>query len=119
MILAPFVCKLQKDEELEKAFIHAFSFHPFDLVWQSGEEGKRGTGEVFVTPTQVELPKTVHACRATPSVEYASLNPFARRTVFGSGTGHSFAPLRVWQERSPALSSLPAPPCLHKTCSCS
>ena len=36
------------------------------------EEGKNGTGGVFATPTEVELSKTVHACRATSTYEYAS-----------------------------------------------
>jgi len=63
------------------------SFNPLGFKESPREEGKRGTGGVFVTPSKVELPKMVHAYRATPSVEYASLNLFARRTVFGSGTG--------------------------------
>jgi len=40
------------------------------------EEGKTGTGGVFVTPSEVELAKTGHARRATSTGESASLNPF-------------------------------------------
>ncbi len=53
------------------------------------EEGKTGTGGVFVTPSEVELAKTGHACSATSTGESASSNPFARRPVFASGTGQS------------------------------
>ncbi|HZG16415.1 MAG TPA: hypothetical protein VE710_15605 [Candidatus Bathyarchaeia archaeon] len=44
-------------------------------------KGREGRGGVFVTPAQVELPKTGHACRATPPVEYASLK-FLRDVPF-------------------------------------
>ena len=40
---------------------------------QPREEGKTGKGGVFVTPSEVELAKTGHACRATSTYEYASL----------------------------------------------
>jgi|GEM_PF-5551098 len=45
------------------------------LIFKSGdeqmrrEEGKNGRGGVFVTPTEVELAKMVHACHATSTVE--------------------------------------------------
>jgi len=70
------------------------------------EEGKRGTGGVFVTPTEVEHAKTVHVCRATSTVEYASLK-LLHDVPFLQAEPDRFTPLRVWQERSPALSSLP------------
>ncbi|HZG16655.1 MAG TPA: hypothetical protein VE710_16835 [Candidatus Bathyarchaeia archaeon] len=38
-------------------------------VQQQREEGKNGKGGVFVTPIQVELPKTGHACHATSTYE--------------------------------------------------
>ncbi len=36
-----------------------FLKNPIDYMQVPREEGKRGTGGVFVTPAQVELPKTV------------------------------------------------------------
>ncbi|HZG14968.1 MAG TPA: hypothetical protein VE710_08120 [Candidatus Bathyarchaeia archaeon] len=44
-------------------------FYPFDLTQPPCEEGKRGMGGVFAAPAEVELPKTVHACRATSTFE--------------------------------------------------
>jgi len=76
------------------------------------EEGKRGPGGVFVTPTEVELSKTVHVCRATSTVEYASMK-LLHDVPFLQAEPDIFTPLRVWQERSLALSSLPPPPCLQ------
>gem|GEM_PF-2957251 len=87
-------------------------FHPCDFVQSLDEEGKRGMRGVFDTPTRVELAKTVHACLATPSVESASLKPFARRTVFVSGTGQSPLPRGCGKNAEKALSSLPPPLCL-------
>jgi len=46
----------------------------------------------------------VHACRATSAVEYASSEPFVRRTVLGSGTGQSTLPWGVARTlRKPSL----------------
>jgi len=39
------------------------------LQQQLRKEGKNGTGEVFATPAEVELAKTVHACRATSTLK--------------------------------------------------
>ncbi|HZG13647.1 MAG TPA: hypothetical protein VE710_01395 [Candidatus Bathyarchaeia archaeon] len=68
-------------------------FHVFAYKMQPPrEEGKTGTGGVFVTPSEVELAKTGHACRTTSTGESASSNPFVRRPVLASGTGQSKLP---------------------------
>jgi len=74
---------------------------------QLRKEGKNGTGEVFVTPTEVELAKTVHACRATATFDYASSKLFARRTVFGSGTGQSILPCGCGKNAAPPVLPFP------------
>jgi len=65
----------------ENAFIMPFFFYSFDLNNSCERKGREGRGGVFATPAEVELPKTVHSCRATSTFENAS-SKFLRDVPF-------------------------------------